>query len=90
MQFLTSTVFFAMLGATAAQNLKNAVVLCPNAELTFANPAKNMPDIVCIRTFNCQSGTDGVKSGNLWTSSCLGCPPNQNINKLGNCVLTYL
>ncbi|RBR22577.1 hypothetical protein FVER53590_00063 [Fusarium verticillioides] len=81
MQFLTSSVCLAILGAAAAQNLKNAVLLCPNAELTFAEPAKSMPAIVCIGAFSCQSATDGVKSGNLWTSSCIGCPPNQQISK---------
>ncbi|KAF4446762.1 hypothetical protein F53441_9629 [Fusarium austroafricanum] len=96
MQFLTSTVFIAILGAATAlpdltprQNLKNGVLICPNAELTFANPALNMAD-VCTRTYQCQSGSDGVKNSNIWTNSCIGCPANQNINKFGNCVLTYI
>ncbi|KAF5713072.1 heterokaryon incompatibility (het-6OR allele) [Fusarium mundagurra] len=82
MQFLTSTVFLAMLGVATAANLKTAVLLCPNAELTFSDPTKNMPAIGCMRVFGCGSGTDGVKSGNIWTASCLECPADQQVGKL--------
>jgi hypothetical protein len=96
MQFITSTIFITLFGAATAfpgltprQDLKNGILICPNAEATFANPGPNMAG-VCTRAYKCQSGSDGVKSGNVWTNSCIGCPPDQNVNSFGNCVFQYV
>ncbi|VTT71240.1 unnamed protein product [Fusarium fujikuroi] len=96
MHFLTSIIFVTLLGVATAfpgltprQNLKNAILICPNAEATFADPKVNM-GAVCTRTYSCQYGSDGIKSGNVWTNSCTGCPPDQNVNSFGNCVFQYV
>ncbi|KAG7406625.1 hypothetical protein Forpe1208_v014068 [Fusarium oxysporum f. sp. rapae] len=96
MQILTSIIFVTFLGVVTAfpgltprQDLKNGILICPNAEATFADP-KGFMGTVCTRTYKCQSGSDGVKSGNVWTNSCIGCPPDQNVNSFGNCVFQYV
>ncbi|KAF4961205.1 hypothetical protein FGADI_442 [Fusarium gaditjirri] len=96
MQILTSTIFITLLGIATAfpgltprQDLKNGILICPNAEATFNDP-KGFMGKVCTGTYKCQSGSDGVKSGNVWTNSCIGCPPDQNVNSLGNCVFQYV
>ncbi|KAF5636128.1 hypothetical protein F52700_5442 [Fusarium sp. NRRL 52700] len=96
MQIFTSTVFISLLGVAAAlpglqprQNLKNGVLICPNAEATFADPKVSM-GMVCTNIYKCQYGSDGIKSATIWTNSCIGCPPDQNVNSFGNCVFQYV
>ncbi|KAF5723699.1 hypothetical protein FMUND_1633 [Fusarium mundagurra] len=96
MQILTSTLFITLLGVAAAfpgltprQNLKNGILICPNAEATFSDPAGGMAS-VCTRTYSCQYGSNGIKSGFVWTNSCTGCAPDKNVNSFGNCVFVYV
>ncbi|KAF9761056.1 hypothetical protein IL306_003998 [Fusarium sp. DS 682] len=97
MQFSTSTIFIALLGvATAFPGLtprqdakKNGILICPSAEGTFANPGPGMAAI-CTGTFKCEYGSDGIKTGNVWTNTCTGCPTGQRPSALGNCVFQYV
>ncbi|KAJ3530558.1 hypothetical protein NM208_g9273 [Fusarium decemcellulare] len=97
MYFFALAIFTTLLGSVAAAPAElgarqeanaNAVVFCVDG--TFADPVVSIPEAVCKSTYGCEGGSQPVKSGDSWTGSCYACPPDQNVNKFGNCVLSYI